>query len=256
MDLTLTLLGTGTSHGVPAIACGCPVCTSGDPKNQRFRCSALLQYQGRSVVIDTATEFRLQSLRAGLIHLDAVLFTHSHADHISGLDDVRSFSERQGMAVPCYGTPECLGDIRRRFDYIFTETQIGGGKPKLELVPIEGSFDLFGLELVPVPVFHGRLRVLGFRFGSAAYVTDCNLVPEGSMGLLEGVELLVLDALRWRPHSTHFNVEQALEVVARLRPRRVYFTHLTHDLDYSATNAALPAGVELAYDGLTVQITI
>lgn len=256
MDLTLTLLGTGTSHGVPAIGCSCPVCTSRDPKNQRFRCSLLIQYDGRNVVIDTATEFRLQALRAGITRLDAILFTHSHADHISGLDDVRSFSERQKVAVPCYGNSECLDQLRRRFDYIFTETQIGGGKPKLELIPTNGPFDLFGLEIVPVPVFHGQLQVLGFRFGPAAYVTDCNLVPAYSMDVLMGLELLVLDALRWRPHSTHFNIEQALDVVAQLRPRMAYFTHITHDLDHSATNSLLPPNVELAYDGLTLRLSI
>lgn len=256
MDLTLTLLGTGTSHGVPAIGCGCPVCTSEDPKNQRFRCSILLQYNERSVVIDTATEFRLQALRVGLARLDAILFTHSHADHISGLDDVRSFSERQKTAIPCYGSSECLGQLRRRFDYIFTETQIGGGKPKLELIPTNGPFDLFGLEIVPVAVLHGRLPVLGFRFGPAAYVTDCNLIPEQSMEMLMGLELLVLDALRWRTHSTHFNIEQALDVVARLRPRMVYFTHITHDLEHSATNSLLPPGIELAYDGLKAELSI
>jgi len=256
MDVTLTLLGTGTSHGVPCIACGCEVCSSGDPRNQRFRCSALLQYEGYSVVIDTATEFRLQALRAGMTTLDAVLFTHSHADHISGLDDVRSFSERQGEAIPCYGCEECLGDIRRRFDYIFTETQLGGGKPRLELIPTEGPFDLHGLRVLPVPVLHGRLPVLGFRFGPAAYVTDCNQISSDSMELLKGLDLLVLDALRWRSHPTHFNVEQALEVVEQLRPGRVYFTHVTHDLDHAATNAALPEGVELAYDGLRLQFEV
>lgn len=256
MDLTLTLLGTGTSHGVPAIACQCPVCTSGDPRNQRFRCSALLRYGGRNVLIDTATELRLQAIRAGMTRLDAILFTHSHADHIGGLDDVRSFSERQGEPIPCYGTPECLEGIRRRFDYIFADTQWGGGKPRLEMIPLQGPLSLFGLEILPVPVFHGRLPVLGFRVGPAAYVTDCNRIPDSSMGLLRGLELLVLDALRWRPHPTHFTVDQALEVIAQLRPARAYLTHTTHDLDYASTNAVLPPGVELAYDGLTIELRV
>lgn len=256
MELELTLLGTGTSHGVPAIACHCPVCLSEDPKNRRYRCSVLLQYADRSVVIDTATEFRLQAIRAGMAHLDAILFTHSHADHIGGLDDVRSFSERQGQPIPCYGNLQALEDIRRRFEYIFTSTQWGGGKPRLELTPVSAPFDLFGLEIVLVPVLHGCLTVYGYRFGSAAYVTDCNAIPESSMDLLKGLDLLVLDALRWCPHPTHFNVEQALEVAERLRPARTYLTHLTHDLDYSCTNALLPPGVELAYDGLKLQISV
>ncbi len=254
MDLTLTLLGTGTSHGVPSIACRCPVCSSDDPKNKRYRCSALLQYSGRNVLIDTATELRLQALRAGMERLDAILFTHSHADHIGGLDDVRSFSERQGAPIPCYGTLETLQDIRRRFDYIFTSTQEGGGKPRLEMIPLQGPVNLFGLEILPVPVCHGRLSVLGFRFGNAAYVTDTNRIPEGPMDLLRGLDLLVLDALRWKPHPTHYTVEQALQVIQELRPTRAYLTHLTHDLDYSCTNALLPSGVELAYDGLSLQL--
>jgi phosphoribosyl 1,2-cyclic phosphate phosphodiesterase len=256
MDLTLTFLGTGTSHGVPAIGCRCPVCTSEDPRNQRYRCSVLLQYDGRSVLIDTATELRLQAIRAGMTRLDAVLFTHSHADHISGLDDLRSFSERQGAPIPCYSTAEALDDLRLRFDYIFRETQVGGGKPRLDLRPVDGPFDLFGLQVVPVPVRHGRLLVLGFRFGRAAYVTDCNSIPESSMELLQGLDLLVLDALRWRPHPTHFNIEQALGVVARLTPAHSYFTHLTHDLDHATTNAQLPPGVELAYDNLTLSLEV
>lgn len=256
MELTLTFLGTGTSHGVPSIACHCPVCTSDDPRNQRYRCSVLLRYNGRSVVIDTATELRLQAIRVGMDQLDAVLFTHSHADHIGGLDDVRPFCERQGAPIPCYGAPRTLRDIRRRFDYIFKPTQEGGGKPKLQMIPIRGPIDLFGLEVVPVLVYHGELPVLGFRFGPAAYVTDTNRIPPRSMGLLRGLDLLVLDALRWRPHPTHFSVDEALEVIRELRPRRSYLTHLTHDLDHVRTNRVLPPGVELAYDGLCLRIQL
>lgn len=255
MDITLTLLGTGTSHGVPVLTCHCSVCMSPDPRNHRSRCSVLLQYDGRSILIDTATEFRLQGIRAGLDRVDAILFTHSHADHIGGLDDVRVFSELQGEPLPCYGSPDCLEDIRRRFDYIFEPTPWGGGKPRLDLIPIEDRLTLFGLEIVPVPVFHGGLRVFGYRIGNAAYVTDCNQIPEASMELLQGLDLLVLDALRWTPHPTHFNIEQALAVVDQLRPGRCYLTHTTHDLEYGATNEELPDGVELAYDGLVLPVT-
>lgn len=254
MDVTLTLLGTGTSHGVPFITCQCAVCTSTDPRNHRYRCSALLQYEGRNVLIDTATEFRLQALRAGIKRLDAILFTHSHADHVGGLDDVRVFSELQGHPIPCYGSPSTLEDIHRRFDYIFADSGWVGTKPRLELHPLEGPITLFGLEMRPVPVFHGPMPVLGFRFGSAAYVTDCNRIPESSMDLLDGLEVLVLDALRWRPHPTHFSIEQSLAVVERLRPAATYLTHTTHDLDYATANDQLPDGVELAYDGLTLQV--
>ena len=257
MDISLTLLGTGTSHGVPVLTCGCAVCTSADPRNQRHRCSALLRYGGRAVLIDTATEFRLQGIRAGLDRLDAVLFTHAHADHIGGLDDVRVFSELQRRPIPCYGSPATLEQIRRRFDYIFDSSPWGGGKPRLDLIPIDGPIDLFGLEVRPEEHFHGTLPVLGFRFGPVAYVTDCNRIPEESMKRLKGLDTLVLDALRWRPaHPTHFTVPEALSVVERLRPRRCYLTHTTHELEYHATNAALPAGVELAYDGLEIDFRV
>lgn len=256
MDLTLTFLGTGTSHGVPAIGCQCAVCRSDDPRNRRYRCSAWLRYGGHSVVIDTATEFRLQAIREGMQSLDAVLFTHAHADHVSGLDDLRSFSELHEHPIPCYGSEETLEAVRRRFDYIFTETQWGGGKPRLELKPVSTAFELFGLEFTPVPVKHGCLDVNGFRFGSIAYVTDCNAIPPSSMDMLRDLDLLVLDALRWTPHPTHFSVDQALAVVADLRPKQTYFTHLTHKLDHAPTNAYLPSGVELAYDGLTLTLAI
>ncbi|HZK65932.1 MAG TPA: MBL fold metallo-hydrolase [Chloroflexota bacterium] len=257
MQLDITILGTGTSHGIPVIGCECPVCNSTDPRNHRYRCSALLRYQGRSVLIDTATELRLQAIRAGMRDLDALLFTHSHADHVGGLDDVRVFSERRGAPIPVFGDQACLEDIRRRFAYIFTETlQRGGGKPRLELTPIRGPFDLLGLPVQPVPVFHGLLPVLGYRFGPLAYVTDCNRIPRESMGMLRGLDVLVLDALRHRPHSTHFTVAEALGVIEDLRPARAYLTHMTHDLDHEATNAELPPGVELAYDGLSLEVDV
>jgi phosphoribosyl 1,2-cyclic phosphate phosphodiesterase len=256
MELTLTLLGTGTSHGVPFITCRCAVCTSDDPRNQRFRCSALLQYEGRNVLIDTATEFRLQALRAGMTHLDAIVFTHSHADHVGGLDDVRIFSELHGHSIPCYGSSATLDDVRRRFDYIFAPSSWVGTRPRLELHPISGPLSLFGLEILPVTVFHGPMPVFGFRFGSAAYVTDCNRIPPESMEMLRGLDVLVLDALRPRPHPTHFSLREALAVVEELRPSMTYLTHTTHDFDYTRTNADLAKllpRVELAYDGLTVR---
>ena len=249
-----TFLGTGTSHGIPVIGCRCPVCTSGDPRNQRTRCSLVVRTGRATLLIDTATELRLQAVREGLAQVDAVLFTHPHADHIGGMDDLRRFNEIQGRAMPCYGNLFTLDEIRKRFDYIFRETQLGGGKPQLELHQVEGTaFALCGLAIQPVPIWHGRLPILGYRFADFAYLTDCSEIPVESLPLLQGLEVLVLGALRYRPHPTHFSLAQALEVVMRLQPRRALFTHICHDLDHQAVNATLPEGIELAHDGLSVE---
>jgi phosphoribosyl 1,2-cyclic phosphate phosphodiesterase len=251
----LTFLGTGTSHGIPVIGCSCAVCLSPDPRNQRYRPSVLIEWRGKTVLIDTPPELRLQLLRAGVRHLDALLFTHTHADHLFGLDDVRVFNARSGDALPVYGTVEVLERIRQQFFYAFIETPLAGGKPQLDLRPIDARVsivDVVGLPVEPVPVLHGPTPVLGFRFADVAYVTDTDEIPEASMRRLEGLAVLVLDALRDRPHPTHFSVSEALAVVARLRPRRAYFTHICHDLDHELTNRRLPPGIELAYDGLQV----
>ncbi|MBI3944578.1 MAG: MBL fold metallo-hydrolase [Armatimonadetes bacterium] len=254
--LKITFLGTGTSHGVPVIACRCPVCTSPDPRNQRMRCSILLEYGEARVLVDTPPELRLQAIRAGLTRLDAVLFTHSHADHVFGLDDVRRFNDLQGGALPCYANAETLGDLERIFRYVFVPTQRGGGKPRLELRPLDGRFDLFGLAVRPLTVMHGQLPITAYRLGNVAYVTDVSFLPEEAEDALHGLDLLILGALRFRPHSTHFSIPQALEVVARLRPRRALFTHLCHDVDHAAASADLPDGVGLAYDGLSVTVEV
>jgi phosphoribosyl 1,2-cyclic phosphate phosphodiesterase len=251
----LTFLGTGTSHGIPVIGCSCAVCLSPDPRNQRYRPSVLIEWRGKTVLIDTPPELRLQLLRAGVRHLDALLFTHTHADHLFGLDDVRVFNARSGDALPVYGTVEVLERIRQQFFYAFIETPLAGGKPQLDLRPIDARVsivDVVGLPVEPVPVLHGPTPVLGFRFADVAYVTDTDEIPEASMRRLEGLAVLALDALRDRPHPTHFSVSEALAVVARLRPRRAYFTHICHDLDHELTNRRLPPGIELAYDGLQV----
>jgi len=245
--LRITVLGSGTSVGVPTPGCHCAVCTSADPRDNRLRPSVLLQYGGHNVVIDTTPDFRTQMLRAKVDHLDAVLFTHSHADHIFGLDDVRIFNFRQRSPIPCYGSEETLRNIRRSFAYVFEAGQEGGGKPQLDLLPVREPFTLLDRTFVPVPVWHGTMEVFGYRTGAFAYVTDCNRIPESSYELLAGVEILILDALRHRPHSTHFSVEQATEVAARIGARRTIFTHMTHEVDQ---DDPLPAGVEFGYDGL------
>jgi len=265
----VTVLGSGTSHGVPAIGCDCDVCRSPDPKDRRTRPSILLEVTSeagstpspfaaavRSILVDTSTDLRLQAIANDVRRVDAILFTHSHADHVFGLDDVRRYNQMQKTTIPCYADAETMTNLRRMFAYIFEPLRQpqGGGIPQLLLFRLAGSFTLGGVEIVPVPVFHGRLPVLGFRIGSFAYLTDCNRIPDASWPLLEGVRTVVVDALRHRPHSTHFSVDQAIEVVARLGAERAYFTHICHDLAHAETNARLPAGVELAYDGLVLEI--
>ncbi|MBM3279579.1 MAG: MBL fold metallo-hydrolase [Candidatus Handelsmanbacteria bacterium] len=251
-----TLLGTGTSSGVPRIACDCAVCLSSDPRNKRLRCSLLVEGSGGNILVDTTPDLRLQSLRQGLRRVDAVLFTHPHVDHLYGLDELRSFCFGRSAPIPCYGDEGTLGRIRHVFDYAFKPVYQGMTEsvPQLSLNSIAGPFELCGCPVEPLTVHHGRLPILAYRFGSFAYVTDCNAIPPASLGRLRGLEVLVLDALRHNNHPTHFTVAQALEVVAELRPRRAYLTHIAHDLDHEKTNAALPAGVELAYDGLSFEV--
>jgi phosphoribosyl 1,2-cyclic phosphate phosphodiesterase len=264
--LRVTVLGSGTSQGVPAIGCDCPVCHSSDPRDRRTRPSILIELAGepeggafaaavRSILVDTATDLREQALRNGIRRVDAILFTHSHADHVFGLDDVRRYNQIQKSAIPCFADAETLDRLRRMFSYVFEPpAQTGGGLPQLAPFAIAGPFTLGGVEIVPVPLFHGRLPVLGFRIGSFAYLTDCNRIPDQSFALLDGVETVIIDALRHRPHSTHFSVGEAIEASRRIGVARAYFTHICHDLGHAETSAQLPAGVELAYDGLVVEI--
>jgi len=272
----ITVLGSGTSQGVPFVACDCAVCTSTDPHDKRLRPSIYIDLgtrdsglearaaspepraaspEPRYVLVDTTPDLRQQAITNDIRRVDAVLFTHAHADHITGFDDLRRFSQLQQSAIPCYGSDDTLADLQRMFDYVFKPPkQQGGGLPQVRLVPVDGPFTLGTTEIVPVPVMHGILPVLGFRIGKFAYLTDCNRIPDSSWPLLDGVTTIILDALRRRPHSTHFNIDQALDVVARLGAARAYFTHLTHDLGHAGTCASLPQGVELAYDGQVIEV--
>jgi phosphoribosyl 1,2-cyclic phosphate phosphodiesterase len=272
LSLRVTLLGTGTSHGVPAIGCDCDVCHSPDPHDRRMRPSILVEVVGtpdppgartasstassvRSILVDTSTDLRAQALTHNIRRVDAILFTHSHADHVLGLDEVRRYNAMQRAAIPCYADLATLDDLRRMFAYIFAAPRATAGAiPELTVGRLAGPFTLGGIEIVPIPLVHGHQRILGFRIGRFAYLTDCNRIPDESWPLLCGVRVLVLDALRERPHPTHFSVPEALEVVARLAPERAYFTHICHDLPHAATCARLPPGVELAYDGLVLDV--
>jgi phosphoribosyl 1,2-cyclic phosphate phosphodiesterase len=209
----------------------------------------------RSILVDTSTDLRFQALAFDVRRVDAILFTHTHADHVLGLDDVRRYNQMQQAPIPCFADEATLAGLRRMFAYIFDPPpQMGGGLPQLSLFRLAGPFTLGGVEIVPVRVYHGRLPVLGFRIESFAYLTDCNRIPDESWPLLEGVRTLIIDALRHRPHSTHFSVSQAVEVASRIGSEHAYFTHICHDLAHAETCAHLPAGVELAYDGLVLEI--
>jgi phosphoribosyl 1,2-cyclic phosphate phosphodiesterase len=259
-DLTgeLVFLGTGTSIGVPVIGCGCPTCTSTNPRNNRLRCSLVLGLPGGNLLVDTTPDLRTQLLREkiGIVH--ATVFTHDHADHVFGLDDLRLFPYYLGHAMPIYCEEQVEDRIRKSFDYAFLEEakHYAGGVPQIEFVRIGlEPFEVLGLRVIPMRLAHGRFRVLGFRFGNIAYCTDTNYIPPESLELLQGLDVLVLDSLRHKPHPTHFSLQQAVEVAQGLGAKRTLFTHLSHDLEHEATNAALPAGMELAYDGLRLPLT-
>lgn len=254
-EVRITVLGSGTSVGVPTIGCHCDVCTSLDPRDNRLRPSILIRFGERVVVIDTTPDFRQQALRARIERLDAVVLTHSHADHIMGLDDVRPFNFRQKGTIPIYGSVETLEAIHRCFRYVFEKRESDTPVPRLETFPIgEQDFELFGLRFTPVRLYHGKQTIYGFRFGAAAYLTDHSEIPEESLAKLTGLDVLFLDALRYRPHPTHTTVERALEHVERLKPRRAYFTHISHDLLHAKVEGTFPPHVRLAYDGLEIAV--
>lgn len=257
--MEVVILGSGTSHGVPVIACECDVCRSTDAKDKRTRASLLVRHAGREIVIDTAPEFRLQAVREGISRLDALLYTHPHADHLHGLDDIRPLTRKHPASV--YGSRETLDELKRRFDYIFIPTQKGGGKPRLclEEIPPEG-IELEGLPIRPVPIFHGELPIYGYRIGTMAYLTDCSRIPESSYPLLEGLELLIIGALRYRPHPTHFSIDEAAAEADRIDAARTLLTHLCHDASHEEIKGYLSREkgkkIEPAHDGLSLSVGI
>ena len=253
-SLSITVLGSGTSVGIPTIGCHCQVCTSSDPRDRRLRPSILVTYNDRSIVIDTTPDFRQQALRSNMQRLDAILFTHAHADHIMGLDDVRPFNFRQGGVIPIYGSAETLASVQNCFRYIFDGRQLESAVPRLvphilDELPVE----IFGLPFLPIRLEHGKATVFGFRFGPVAYLTDHSAIPPASMEKLRNLDVLFLDALRHKPHPTHSTVQGSLKSVEELEPRKAYFTHICHDLSHERTEEKLPPHVRLAYDGLEIR---
>ena len=255
MPITVTFLGTGTSTGVPVVGCHCRICTSGEPKNKRLRQSVKIEAGGRQILIDTTPDLRTQLLRDPMPRLDFILFTHSHSDHLMGLDDIRPFNFRQREPIHAFANAMTAKAVRRAFSYIWNDSQIGGGKPQLELHEVEGRFSHDGVDVTPIPVTHGDWTILGFRIGDFAYITDTNGIPPSSMRLLEGVKVLALDGLRPSPpHPTHFTIDEAIAAARAVGVPMTYLIHLTHDIDHDAFEATLPEGFKLAYDGLRLVI--
>jgi len=252
--MRVILLGCATSTGVPIIGCNCAVCTSTHPRNKRTRSSLFVQSRGKNILIDTAPDLRFQALAHNITRLDAVLYTHSHADHTHGIDELRTYNFVNNMVIPCYGSPETVENIKTNFRYIFDGSYSAGGKPQLEITPVTTEFDLQGVRVIPVEIEHANWIIFGYRIGNMAYLTDCSGIPEESMKKLKGLDLLIISALRYTPHPSHLSVEQAVEVIRRINPRLAVFTHMGHELDYEELSGRLPEGVMAGYDGMTFEL--
>ncbi|NVM04408.1 MAG: MBL fold metallo-hydrolase [Candidatus Helarchaeota archaeon] len=254
-NLKVTFLGTGTSLGVPEIGCKCEVCTSPDMKNKRLRPSVLIEAKEISILIDTTPDLRIQALKYNVNKIDAVLYTHQHADHIFGLDDIRRFNYIQKRAIPCYGSENTIKALMNSFSYILkNDKRFEYFLPKVDFHTINNNFYIRDIEIIPVEVLHGGLSILGFRIGDFAYLTDCNKIPNGSRELLSGLNVLVLDALRKKPHIAHFNLSEAVSEARLIGAERTFFTHISHDLEHNTINKQLPENIKLAYDGLVVEL--
>lgn len=256
---TLTVLGSGTSMGVPTIGCDCAVCRSEDPHDRRLRPSVMIEWEQYRILIDSGPDFREQAVREGINKLDAVLYTHGHADHILGLDDLRPLTYphvNNGKHIPLYARPETSHILQSVFKYIFDDNYKFGKMAKVQVHEFTEPFDLLDLRVIPIPVIHGENEIVGYRIGQMAYLTDFSTVPDSSIEMLAGVRVLFLDALRHSPHPTHSTVENSLKIAARVGAKQTYFTHICHDLAHEATNQLLPPGVRLSYDGMRVEVDL
>jgi len=257
MKATLTVLGSGTSMGVPTLGCDCRVCNSADARDRRTRPSIMVEYNKRVVLIDTTPDFHAQAVRERIARVDAVFYTHAHADHILGLDDLRPLSFRhEGGSIPLYAKAATAGEIKKVFRYVFDRDPDYATLAKVHIEELDGAVEMYGARFEPIDVMHGRQTIQGFRFGSAAYLTDFSDIPEHSREKLRDLDILFLDALRHRPHPTHSNVENSLRLVDELKPKRAFFTHISHDLPHEATNATFPPNVRLAHDRLRLEFEI
>ena len=253
--MNILFLGSGTSTGVPSLCCNCNVCRSVNPKNKRLRSSILVRNDKNHLLIDTSTDLRQQCLVNNINHIDQVLYTHHHADHVNGIDELRSFNYFNNTAIPCYGNKQTIREIKKNFNYIFNgTTQVGGGLPKLSLCTINGkTFTLGGVYITPLNIIHGSLTILGYKLNNCAYITDCSGMPNETKKQLKNLDILILNALGFDPHPTHFSLSQALDAVEELKPKRTILTHINHKFDHDTVLAGLPEGVEIAYDGLAIE---
>lgn len=252
--MKIKILGCATSTGVPVVGCGCDVCKSEDPRNKRTRSSAYIEIKNTNILIDSTTDLRLQALRSGITRIDAVLYTHSHADHTHGIDDLRAFNFINDMEISCFANEQTLKNIKSSFGYIFSDTSAFGGIPKLNFTAVSQSFTFSGISIKPIEIMHSKWTIYGYRIGNFAYLTDCSAIPEHSMKDLVDLDLLVLGALRYRQHPAHFNVEQAIECIDQISPKHAVLTHMGHELEYNELASILPPYIEPGFDGLEFEI--
>jgi phosphoribosyl 1,2-cyclic phosphate phosphodiesterase len=253
--MQLTMLGVGSSAGTPAVGCSCTTCTSTDPRNKRTRCSSLITLDsGENILIDTGPDLRNQALRENIKRVDAVLYTHTHADHLHGIDDLRAFCQIQRKQIPLYAKQDAVAHITQKFGYVLRDPSDFWEMPVLRIESVDAPFQLFGTQITPIPVMHGKSQIFGYRVGKIAYLTDVSEIPESSLTLLQGLDILLLDCLRETTHPTHINIEQSLAYIGRINSQQSYMIHMTHDLEYASLKKKLPKGVFVGFDGLKLQV--